>query len=42
MEEKIDEMQVASPQWSPRHPAVKRMEREDNVQTRQGVRPTCY
>ena len=29
MEEKIDEMQVASPQRSPRRPAVKRTERED-------------
>jgi hypothetical protein len=29
MEEKIDEMQVTSPQWSPWHPAVKQMERED-------------
>ena len=29
MEEKIYEMQVASPQRSPRRPAVKRMERDD-------------
>jgi len=29
MEEKIDDMQVSSPQQSPRRPAVKRTERED-------------
>jgi uncharacterized spore protein YtfJ len=29
MEDKVDEMQVASPQRSPRRPAEKRMERED-------------